>query len=45
MALLAGMLMMIYYAARIRGGDESTNANLVNIFNERVNRIKKTAGY
>ncbi len=33
--------MMIYYAARIRGGDESTNANLVNIFNERVNRIKK----
>ncbi|WP_271725853.1 YhfT family protein [Bacillus paralicheniformis] len=41
MALLAGMLMMIYYAARIRGGDESTNANLVNIFNERVNRIKK----
>ncbi|MFB1050698.1 YhfT family protein [Paraliobacillus sp. JSM ZJ581] len=41
MALLAGMLMMVYYAAKVRGGDESTNADLVNIFAERVNKIKR----
>ncbi|MDA7026782.1 YhfT family protein [Bacillus sp. CLL-7-23] len=40
-ALLAGMIMMIYYAARMKAEDTSTNADLVNIFNERVNRIKK----
>lgn len=40
-SLLVGMLMMVYYASRIKGGDETTNADLVNIFAERVNRIKK----
>lgn len=41
MALLIGMLMMVYYASRVKGGEDTTNADLVNIFNERVNRIKK----
>lgn len=41
MALLVGMLMMIYYAAKVKGEGESTNADLVNIFAERVNKIRK----
>ncbi|MEK6456134.1 YhfT family protein [Caldifermentibacillus hisashii] len=40
MAMLVGMLMMVFYAARIKGED-TTNADLVNIFEDRVNRIKK----
>lgn len=41
MSLLFAMLMMVYYAAKVKGGNETTNADLVNIFAERVNRIKK----
>lgn len=41
MSLLFGMFMMIYFAAKVKGGEETTNADLVNIFSERVNRIKK----
>ncbi|MFD1451394.1 MULTISPECIES: YhfT family protein [Oceanobacillus] len=41
MALLVGMLMMVYYAAKVKGEGESTNADLVNIFAERVNKIRK----
>ncbi|WP_040978512.1 YhfT family protein [Oceanobacillus jeddahense] len=41
MALLVGMLMMIYYAAKVKGEGGSTNADLVNIFAERVSKIRK----
>lgn len=40
-SLLVGMLMMVYLASRIKGDEETTNADLVNIFEERVNRIRK----
>ncbi len=41
MSLLVGMLMMVYHAAKVKGTEESTNADLVNIFAERVNKIRK----
>lgn len=41
MSLLFGMFMMVYFAARVKGGEGTTNSDLVNIFTERVNRIKK----
>lgn len=39
MALLVAMICMIYYAAKIQG-QQGANANLVNIFSNRVKRIK-----
>lgn len=41
MSLLVGMLMMVYFAAKVKNEGDSSNADLVNIFAERVNRIRK----
>lgn len=40
MALLVAMICMIYYAAKIKGTNNS-NAKLVNVFSARIGRIKK----
>lgn len=41
MSLLVGMLMMVFFASRVRDENGTSNADLVNIFAERVNKIKK----
>ncbi|RYM02863.1 hypothetical protein EWH99_10510 [Sporolactobacillus sp. THM7-7] len=40
MALLVGMLVMIYFSFKVKGSGNS-NASLINVFSDRVNRIKK----
>lgn len=40
MALLAGVILMLIFAMQIKG-DSSSNADLLGMFSERVNRIKK----
>lgn len=40
MALLVAMICMIYYAAKIKGTGDS-NEKMVNVFSERIGRIKK----
>lgn len=42
MSLLVGMLLMIYFASKVKGDESDTsNEDLVNIFEERVKRIHK----
>ncbi|MBC6341831.1 MULTISPECIES: YhfT family protein [Lactobacillus] len=40
MALLVAMICMVYYAAKVKGTNNS-NENLVNVFSARIGRIKK----
>ncbi|WP_192986653.1 YhfT family protein [Carnobacterium mobile] len=42
MALLVGMILMVFFAVRVKG-EGTDNQNLVSIFVERVTRIKKNA--
>lgn len=41
MSLLVGMLFMIYFAIQVKGDGSNANENLISVFLERVNRIKK----
>ncbi len=41
MAMLAGTLLMLIYAAMVKGENGSANADLVSVFSEKVSKIRK----
>ena len=41
MAMLAGTVMMLIYAASVKGDNNTSNTDLVNVFSSKVSRIRK----
>ena len=41
MAMLVGTVLMLFYAARVKADDSSSNTDLVNVFSEKIAKIRK----
>lgn len=41
MAMLVGTVLMLFFATRVKGNEESSNTELVNVFEEKIAKIRK----